>query len=67
MSRAAVGRVFAFLSHPALTLDHMEHKQITETSAQTAAPIPDPVDYLRCFGIDAELVAVVETPVAPAA
>lgn len=66
MSVAALGRVLEFLSHPALSLNHMEHRQITETPGETAAPT-DPVAYLGIFGIEAELVAVVETPVAPAA
>lgn len=67
MSLAGMGRVLEFLSHPALTLNHMEDRQITETSGETPAPVTDPVAYLGTFGIDAELVAVVKTPVAPAA
>lgn len=67
MSLATLGRVLEFLSHPALSLNHMEHRQITETPGETAAPFTDPVAYLGIFGIEAELVAVVETPVAPAA
>jgi len=67
MSLAGLGRVLEFLSHPALSLNHMEDRQITESSGETPAPVTDPVAYLGTFGIDAELVAVVETPVAPAA
>lgn len=67
MSLAGLGRVLQFLSHPVLSLDHMEHRQITETSAETPALVTDPVGYLGIFGIDAELVAVVGPPVAPAA
>lgn len=49
----------------------MEHTSNPETlaseSVAIADPTLDPVTFLRSFGIEAELVAVVEAPMAPAA
>jgi hypothetical protein len=49
----------------------MEPMAITEISAGEPArvedPAVDPVAYLRSLGIEAELMAVVEAPMAPAA
>jgi hypothetical protein len=49
----------------------MEHTSNPETpaseSVEIADPTFDPVALLRSFGIEAELVAVVEAPMAPAA
>jgi hypothetical protein len=45
----------------------MEQMQTTEQAEAVAAAFEDPVAYLTSLGIEVELVAVIDPPMAPAA